>query len=79
MSKKTDKGIQLKDLLTGKQFEKIEATFRRNFGLSLESTDLAGREVFSFCSSATRPMPFRPCSPLTWSGLPPAGCCMESL
>lgn len=45
----------LKDLLTKKQFARIESTLKRNFNLSVETVDVDGREIRGFCSSECHP------------------------
>ena len=47
--------IQVKDLLSGEQFRKIESAFFRNFSLPLEITDIDGREIRSLCSAGCHP------------------------
>ena len=55
MSKKATDNIQLKDLFSKGQFKKVEAAFIRNFRMSLEMTDIGGREIRSFCSPKCHP------------------------
>jgi len=55
MGKETTDNIQLKDLFSKGQFKKIEAAFTRNFKMSLEMTDIQGREIRSFCSAKCHP------------------------
>ncbi|MEN8127028.1 MAG: PocR ligand-binding domain-containing protein [Planctomycetota bacterium] len=47
--------IQLKDLITQKQFQKIASALRRNFKLSVETANLESREIPSLCSSGCYP------------------------
>jgi two-component system response regulator YesN len=55
MSKKKTDNIQLKDLFTKAQFNKVQAAFKRNFKMPLEMTDIEGREIRSFCSEKCHP------------------------
>ena len=55
MKQKVSKMIQVKDLLSGEQFRKIESAFFRNFSLPLEITDIDGREIRSLCSAGCHP------------------------
>jgi two-component system response regulator YesN len=55
MGKKTTDDIQIKDLFSKEQFKKVEAAFMRNFRMSLEMTDIGGREIRSFCSEKCHP------------------------
>lgn len=47
--------VQLKDVFTQEQFKQVEATFRRNFKLSLETCDINGKEIRSLCSAGCHP------------------------
>ena len=55
MKQKTQKNIQLKDHVTKEYFRKISSAFKRNFKLTVETTDLEGLEVRSLCSSTCHP------------------------
>jgi two-component system response regulator YesN len=47
--------VFLKDLLNKKQFQRIEAAFKRNFGLDLETVDVEGHEIRPLCSASCHP------------------------
>ena len=53
--KEKDTSFSLKDFISRSQFHQIETGFRRHFGMSLESTDVAGQEVRSLCSPDCHP------------------------
>jgi len=53
--KRASKTVQIKDLLTGEQFKRIEAAFLRNFSQPLEITDIDGHEIRSLCSKGCHP------------------------
>lgn len=55
MKSTSNKNVSLKDLLTKKQFLRIESAFKRNFNLTLEAVDIDGHEIRSLCSSACHP------------------------
>lgn len=55
MKKRASQTVDIKDLLTREQFGRIESAFRRNYGQSIEFTDIEGHEIRSLCS--------RDCSP----------------
>lgn len=55
MKSVTTKNVLLKDLLYKKQFQRIESTFNRNYGLKLETIDIESRQIRSLCSSGCHP------------------------
>lgn len=48
--------LHIKDFFSDGPFKKIEAAFMRNFKMSLEMTDVQGREIRSFCSPKCHPV-----------------------
>jgi two-component system response regulator YesN len=55
MNRSVSTKMELKDILTAKQFKTIEASFLSNYSLSLESCDLDGKESLCLCSSPCHP------------------------